>query len=953
MGCFYGHRDCRASGSARVKMKISRRQIPGYELMEVIASGGMGTVFKARQTSLDKMVALKLLSPALARDGNYVERFVREARALAKLNHPNVVTVIDVGRAGEHYYLIMELVPGKTLADLIDEKKHLPQQEALAIIRDVAKALQHAEDHHLIHRDIKPENILFSEENTCKLCDLGLARRSGSSSELTATGVAMGTPDYIAPEQARGLSELDIRTDIYSLGATLFHALTGKPPFDGPTPAHIMRAHIDSPVEFPAEPRLDSNIRELIEKMMSKNPSLRQQGAKELITDIETVMAGGRASKPKMVAARPLDTLVKVLRKHLKVVVCAAAAAVVAIVLLAVLVPSPSSQKPAPANKKKGPITTRPGSRRPDGRKKEPDRKTPVIEPPSKGQPLGSKPDEIPSEAQLAYEAAAALEKDPAASTEEIVSEYRMVSQIYPGTTWGEKALARAQELEKTLDERQAKEAQEFAAAQAAAVSLLEAKKYREAFLALTRFAARYPETSSAKRALALARQFVGTAARHFSDSCAKADQLAGQNDFAGARKTLESLRGTGIAELDSIIAQKLALLSQQERASLARKKADERSSLYKEILLELSETAQSGNLDKALQRVIAAKKERRYKLIADLLEHEEEDTRNAASVLRAAEEGLRTRMGAREQLVYRNGGSIWGKIVLVESGVATIAPEGNEKRNAVIRIEELDDRQILNLTAFGKVRPSNMSKLLFCALRGSIKEAYDVYGKLPANFTGLNRIAVKLHVLRSMQDDKAARALASKMESAYKANRIASAATCAGELFDKYAHTDFLIENAGRLGKFVPQQGLVRTHSKSASFRESAATDVDLFPSFTMKVEAVPERGTIYVRWEGLLKAPADGEYRFYVMTSGPVRLKLGSRWALRKKASGELEIFSTEEKLHQGLNEILFEVTCSKGKRPIVQLFWQRGDGPRAPLTPMDVFHLPVTRAQYEGKK
>jgi serine/threonine protein kinase len=933
-------------------MKINRRQIPGYELLEVIASGGMGTVFKARQTSLDKMVALKLLSPNLARDSNYVERFVREARALAKLNHPNVVTVIDVGRADEHYYLIMELVPGKTFADLIEEKGCLPQIDALSVILSVARALQHAEKHHLIHRDIKPENILFSEENVCKLCDLGLARRSGPSSELTAAGIAMGTPDYIAPEQARGLSELDIRTDIYSLGATLFHSLTGKPPFDGPTPGHIMRAHIDNPLEFPPEPALDANVRELVEKMMAKNPALRQQSAGELIADIEAVMAGSRVSKPKAVALKSVNDVVTTLQKHWKIAACAAAAAVVAIVLLAILVPSPGTDKAPDEKETKQPDTPRPGGMRPYRRRSTPKSNPPAETPVKPSPPLGGDYEDIPSEAQLAYEAAVAVEKDPASSIQEAISEYRMVSQIYPGTAWGEKALARAQELEKTLDKQQSQEARDFADARTAANSLLKEGRYREALLALTRFATRYPGTSSAQRARVLARQMVGTGAKRFAEKCAEADRLAASDDFAGARKILESLQDSGIPELDTIIRQKRVLLSEQEKASVSRKRLRDRGSLYEEIVLELYGMAQDVSLEKALQRVVTARKEPKYKLIADVLELEEEDIRNAMSVLKAAEEGLRTRTGSREQLVYRKGGTVWGKIISVKDGAVSIAPEGHEKQTAVIRIEELDDRQIVNLTAFGKTRSSNVSKLLFYAARGNVQEALGLYEKLPPTFSGRNRIAVKLHVLRSASDAKAAEALVSKMESAYKSNRTASAAEYAKELFEKYAHTDFLVENAQRLGRFVPQQGLLRIYSRAASFRNLVGIDVDLLPSFAVSQDAIPERGTLYTRWEGLLKVPSDGTYRFHVMTTGPVRLKLGSRWALRKKASGELEIFTTEEKLRKGLTEIVFEVTCSKGRRPIIQLFWQREDGPRAPLTPVDVFHLPATRDEYEEK-
>jgi serine/threonine-protein kinase len=205
--------------------------IPGYELQEILGRGGMGEVWRAKQISLQRMVAVKVLPPRLAKDPEFVARFEKEAHALAALGHPNIIQIIDRGVSGDHYYFVMELVTGKTLREIISSGRPTPA-DALKIAVQIARAIDHAHSQHVIHRDLKPENILIDEHGHVKVADFGLAGMRGTQKnvELTATSVAMGTVNYMAPEQRRDAKNVDHRADIYSFGVMLYELLTGELP---------------------------------------------------------------------------------------------------------------------------------------------------------------------------------------------------------------------------------------------------------------------------------------------------------------------------------------------------------------------------------------------------------------------------------------------------------------------------------------------------------------------------------------------------------------------------------------------------------------------------------------------------------------------------------------------------------------------------------------------------
>jgi len=284
--------------------KVSK--IGGFELLTTLGKGGMGVVFKARQVSMDRLVALKVLSPRLAKDEAYVARFLREARSAAKLNHPNIVQGIDAGEAGGYYYFAMEFVDGITVKELLKRQGRIEEKQALNIVGAVARALEEAHRHGIVHRDIKPENIMLNSRGVVKLADLGLARASEKPDTLTTEGVAVGTPYYMAPEQVRGNTQLDTRSDIYALGATLYHMVTGDFPFTGPNAGAIMAKHLAEPAPVAKEkhPDVSRATSELIARMMAKDPADRPQTPTELLAEIRDALAGKVHLRTKPVGSR-------------------------------------------------------------------------------------------------------------------------------------------------------------------------------------------------------------------------------------------------------------------------------------------------------------------------------------------------------------------------------------------------------------------------------------------------------------------------------------------------------------------------------------------------------------------------------------------------------------------------------------------------------------------------
>ena len=277
-------------------------EINGYEIMEKIADGGMATVWKARQLSLDRLVAIKILDASSLPDQEARDRFRSEAQLAAKLNHPGIVQVIDTGETAGTTYLVMEYVDGPTVGDLIRQDGFLPEARALELVAQVSRALAYAwEKHCLIHCDLKPDNLLVDRvSGLVKVADFGLARLIGLLQARSDSGVILGTPNYTAPEVSQGETDLDCRTDLYSLAATLYHMVTGVLPFREAPGSQAMNRHETDYLDDPAvlNPRVTAPVAWLIEKWMVKDRALRPHFWTLALKDLEAVRKGRLPEPP-------------------------------------------------------------------------------------------------------------------------------------------------------------------------------------------------------------------------------------------------------------------------------------------------------------------------------------------------------------------------------------------------------------------------------------------------------------------------------------------------------------------------------------------------------------------------------------------------------------------------------------------------------------------------------
>src|SRR5215211_3377458 len=253
----------------------------------------MAEVWKGRDRVLNRTVAIKTLLPQFARDGNFVDRFRREAQAAARLNHPGIVSVFDSGD-GDEPYIVMQFIEGRTLADFLASGKKLEPMDAAKIAEDIAEALAAAHAHGVIHRDIKPANVMVTREGQVAVMDFGIARLIAGPETAPQTSAVLGTASYLSPEQAQG-QPVDARTDIYSLGVVLYEMLTGRPPFTGESPMAIAYKQVNATPPTPSSinPDIPPELDAIAMRALSKNPANRYQTGQEFAEDLERARTGG------------------------------------------------------------------------------------------------------------------------------------------------------------------------------------------------------------------------------------------------------------------------------------------------------------------------------------------------------------------------------------------------------------------------------------------------------------------------------------------------------------------------------------------------------------------------------------------------------------------------------------------------------------------------------------
>jgi tRNA A-37 threonylcarbamoyl transferase component Bud32 len=307
----------------------------GYEILKPLGRGGMGTVYLARQVSLDRPVALKVMNPKWARDPAFLARFTREAYAAAQLTHHHIVQIYDIGEQGGAPFFSMEYVQGKNLAEVVRSEGKLDVEAAVGYVLQAARGLKFAHDFGMVHRDVKPDNLMLNEQGLVKVADLGLVKTPGaddappagaapprplssalaSLASVTHVGSALGTPAYMAPEQGRNAAAVDHRADIYSLGCTLYVLLTGQPPFHGHTAMEVLTKHLTEPVVPPEQvvKRVPHELSEVVLRMLAKDPAQRYQNLGEVIRDLESFLGvtSSGVFTPKEEHAGELEACVK------------------------------------------------------------------------------------------------------------------------------------------------------------------------------------------------------------------------------------------------------------------------------------------------------------------------------------------------------------------------------------------------------------------------------------------------------------------------------------------------------------------------------------------------------------------------------------------------------------------------------------------------------------------
>ena len=271
------------------KIGLAGLTFGGYEVLDMLGRGAIGAVYKARQTSLERLVALKVLHPSLAAQETAVKRFLREAQTGAKLSHPNIVSLFDQGSIDGRHFIAMEFVDGRNLHQIVSKEGPFAQPRAAAVFKTVCEALHYAHHADIVHRDIKPANIMLTVDGDPKVADMGLAKSLvDSGTVVTQEGMVVGTPGYIPPEVVMDAPKLDHRVDIFALGATLYYTVTGQAPFDGKTPMETLRK---TTVEKPAHPgqlnpSISDDFGDFVLHAMAKSPDKRQQSALDLATEL-------------------------------------------------------------------------------------------------------------------------------------------------------------------------------------------------------------------------------------------------------------------------------------------------------------------------------------------------------------------------------------------------------------------------------------------------------------------------------------------------------------------------------------------------------------------------------------------------------------------------------------------------------------------------------------------
>ncbi len=634
--------------------RISR--IGKYHLVARIGQGGMGTVYKAKQESLDKIVALKVMAPSLARQSDFVTRFIREAQASGKLNHPNVVLAIDAGEADGYYYFAMEFVDGESLKDVLDREGKIAEKRALEVTAAVVAGLQHAHDSGIVHRDIKPANVFLTKDGTPKLGDLGLAKEIHTDKNLTQAGIPVGTPYYISPEQARGLENVDGRADLYAVGAMLYRMVAGDVPYEGPTGAIVMTKHLNDPIPDPRKttPGLSEACVAIIHHCMQKRREDRYKNARQLQEDVALALAGKplrHAQKPQARAAQLADRMAQrqvraaVAKQKMLLIGGGAAVLLIAVVAIVIATSGGRGSPPQAVVDKTKLATAQPVE--PKATKKV---QAKTVTPTKTG---------VKADVAAAFRALRtfAAESDDRADVEKRLRDFYLAPQFAGSAEAGQakalldvlKARWKAEDDFRTIIAEHIKQAR-FAEAKKA----LDAPPLKE-------------KTEKAKALLDdLAAQVKRAGEEYVSAQAAKGDELLKQGDLAGAKAVFDALATLDLPEATA--ASEGALRKLAELAAARERRAA--GSAFANAVAQAAPLTLAGKLQEA-RALFGPAKAGSNKTLAALLKAGEGDVDRLAAFFDAVAKELADRAANREPVRIRGIGRL---ITRVEEGIVHCA---------------------------------------------------------------------------------------------------------------------------------------------------------------------------------------------------------------------------------------------------------------------------------------
>ncbi|MCI0343806.1 MAG: protein kinase [Planctomycetales bacterium] len=914
---------------------LSGTAFGGYDLLDRIGVGGMGTVYRARQRNLDKIVALKILAPKFSQDKRYIARFIREARAAGRLAHPNVVQGFDVGEVDGRYFFAMELVDGESLLKRLTRAGPLREVEALKLFAQVADALRHASQHGIVHRDVKPDNILMTREGTPKLADLGLAKVERPADEERTTEssaggpstreVALGTPAYISPEQVRGSRSVDVRSDFYSLGMSLYHVLTNQLPFPAPSRTEMLARHLSDPCPDArkAVPSISRETADLIRKLGEKDPDDRPQTAEELIEGIE---AARRREPLPWETAEGIERRRRYFaRRRQKRLLSQGAIAAGVLSVLAV-----------------GLALVGSGGARDDSRGRGRRSESSARHEPSAGEPEGrgtsapAPPPEDPAAAEALRGADAFAEKSPADLPGQ-EARYREVAEKFEDTAAGREASRR---LEKVVERLRAARKKALDEWRKEVLTLATDKQFADAFAALAEPPAEIRGTPEADRAAADLRKMVeGKAWDEFEKVREEVERLVNDRRYADAQAALEAAIGWGVATVSgratTILVSVRRLGETWERA---RREATDKAEL-RTAQAELAPLLAARDTVRARDRVAEARRRVKTDAASAALDAESEDVEAVAALVEALDKGGAAGAGKPFQV-----GKAAGVLKRIERGRVVLALGGGRQGEMSVRVKDLDPGDFASLADL--VLPAGPSRersglVVFLSAVGDLARARErlAAGGFPAEVG--KRLAERLgrgeRLAREREVDKLLAAAEERLRKrdGKGANEIldrlerdfADAEAFQGALPRRIEirgkATRLLGEDGGASGgpSGPPGRdpGLLGLYHQRTTFVSTSlkGARVDGSPNFEWTGEPFPGvRGDSFgVRWIGFLVVGEDGDYKFRTHTRGGIRLVVADRPVIDDPGAPEDAERVGTVKLEAGVHPLVIEYRAKPG--------------------------------------